>query len=295
MRLPTPQRPTTGRGLGRAGPRPTDDDRVLTEPRTIEATPKLPRIPASPHALIFDKARQLLILNHAHGRGGRFPVARSTQMVSRHGTPAGARPASTAASSSSTVDSRASTSCGGTNRPGGVRFLFDRGTLTDRQLAATRLQHAEIQEHRFADPGEALAATRDTAAPRVRCRRYHDTVPVPQRRSCRRRRGALATQRSEEGIQTMGRRQDDASASPLERYGYRNLGWIAQNYAPFWLAELILLWRNRRVFFTALQRIMSEDDYAVYPPASSDHFRREARLDEIEWFPARWRDSGARR
>jgi len=76
MRLPTPQRPTTGRGLGRAGPRPTDDDRVLieprtilTEPRTIEATPKLPRIPASPHALIFDKARQSLILNRAPTAG----------------------------------------------------------------------------------------------------------------------------------------------------------------------------------------------------------------------------------
>ena len=32
------------------------------------------------------------------------------------------------------------------NRPGGVRFLFDCGTFTDRQLSAIRVQDGEIDE-----------------------------------------------------------------------------------------------------------------------------------------------------
>ena len=184
--LPTPQRPTTERGRGRAGPRRADDDRVLTEPTTIEATPKLPRVPASACGLTFDKAGRLLVLNPPNEQG-------------------------------------------------------------------------------WTVPGGQVNA--DGESPWDACRRA-------TREQC-----------------GLGRRQDDASASPLERYGYRDLGWIAQKYAPFWLAELILLWRNRRVFFTALQRIMSENDYAVYPPTtSSDHFRGETRFDEIEWFPTRSRE-----
>lgn len=43
------------------------------------------------------------------------------------------------------------------NRPGGVRFLFDCGAFTDRQLSAIRLQDTEIDEHRFAELAEAVA------------------------------------------------------------------------------------------------------------------------------------------
>src|SRR4051794_37158458 len=35
------------------------------------------------------------------------------------------------------------------NRPGGIRFLFDCGTFTDRQLSMIRLEDGEIAEHRF--------------------------------------------------------------------------------------------------------------------------------------------------
>ena len=35
------------------------------------------------------------------------------------------------------------------HRPGGVRFLFDCDTFTDRQLNEIRLQDGEIEEHRF--------------------------------------------------------------------------------------------------------------------------------------------------
>ena len=34
-------------------------------------------------------------------------------------------------------------------RAGGLRFLFDCGTLDDEQLRAIRLQEDEIEEHRF--------------------------------------------------------------------------------------------------------------------------------------------------
>ncbi len=41
------------------------------------------------------------------------------------------------------------------NRPGGVRFLFDCGTFTDRQLSTIALQDGEIDAHRFAGRTEA--------------------------------------------------------------------------------------------------------------------------------------------
>jgi 8-oxo-dGTP diphosphatase len=43
------------------------------------------------------------------------------------------------------------------DRPGGVRFLFDCGTFGREQLRAIRLQEAEIEDHRFAELGEATA------------------------------------------------------------------------------------------------------------------------------------------
>ena len=53
-------------------------------------------------------------------------------------------------------------------------------------------------------------------------------------------------------------RGDDGGAWQLGRYGYRDLGWFAGQFAWLWLAELILVWRNRRVFLRALRRMMSE-------------------------------------
>ncbi len=43
------------------------------------------------------------------------------------------------------------------DRPGGIRFLFDCGTASDRELGAIRLQEAEIEDHRLVEPEEALA------------------------------------------------------------------------------------------------------------------------------------------
>lgn len=41
-------------------------------------------------------------------------------------------------------------------RPGGVRFLFDCGVFQTGDLAAITLQEQEIEEHRLAEPDEAL-------------------------------------------------------------------------------------------------------------------------------------------
>jgi 8-oxo-dGTP diphosphatase len=40
-------------------------------------------------------------------------------------------------------------------RPGGVRFLFDCGAFGAEQLSGIRLQEEEIEDHRFAELGEA--------------------------------------------------------------------------------------------------------------------------------------------
>jgi 8-oxo-dGTP diphosphatase len=42
-----------------------------------------------------------------------------------------------------------------TNRPGGMRFLFDCGNFTDQQLDAITLQEDEVSEHRLEDPTHA--------------------------------------------------------------------------------------------------------------------------------------------
>jgi 8-oxo-dGTP pyrophosphatase MutT (NUDIX family) len=42
------------------------------------------------------------------------------------------------------------------SEPGGMRFLFDCGELSDAALATIKLQESELSEHRLVDPAEAL-------------------------------------------------------------------------------------------------------------------------------------------
>jgi hypothetical protein len=72
------------------------------------------------------------------------------------------------------------------NRPGGVRFLFDCGAFTDEQLAAIRLQDAEIDEHRFAELSDAIMLLSGPLRRRVsaavgaeRCVYLENGRPVP--------------------------------------------------------------------------------------------------------------------
>jgi 8-oxo-dGTP diphosphatase len=118
----------------------------------------VPRIPASAGALIFDPSGLLLILKPNYKKGWTIPGG---QIDVGGESPWEACRRETLEECGVTVDHgrlvcvdflrrRA-------NRPGGVRFLFDCGTLPDEQLATIRLQAAEIDEHRFV----ALAEARD--------------------------------------------------------------------------------------------------------------------------------------
>jgi 8-oxo-dGTP diphosphatase len=122
-----------------------------------ETAPDPPRIPASAGALIHDRQGRLLILKPTYKKGWTIPggqidpsgespwdaCRRETEeecgLVVEHGrlvcvdflTP---RP----------------------GRPGGMRFLFDCGTFSPAGLAGIRLQRSEIEDHRLAEPDEAL-------------------------------------------------------------------------------------------------------------------------------------------
>jgi len=71
------------------------------------------------------------------------------------------------------------------NRPGGVRLLFNCGTLDDRQISSIQLQADEIDEHRFAAAADATALLSGPVRRRVafgvaaeRCVYLEDGRPV---------------------------------------------------------------------------------------------------------------------
>jgi hypothetical protein len=72
------------------------------------------------------------------------------------------------------------------HRPGGMRFLFHCGALTDRQLSEIRLQDEEIDAHRFVELAEAMAMLSGPVRRRVsasagtkRCVYLEEGRPVP--------------------------------------------------------------------------------------------------------------------
>ncbi len=122
------------------------------------STPELPRIPASAGALIFDADARLLILKPTYKKAWTIPGG---QLDANGESPWDA------------CRREAAEECGvelqhgrlvcvdflrpRPGRPGGLRFLFDCGTVSDRKLGAIKLQEAEIREHRLVEPAEALA------------------------------------------------------------------------------------------------------------------------------------------
>jgi 8-oxo-dGTP diphosphatase len=117
----------------------------------------VPRIPASAGALIFDPAGRLLILkpNYKHGwtiPGGQIdPTGESPWEGCRRET----------LEECGLQVERGRLLCVDflrpkARRPGGVRFLFDCGTVSDERLAGVRLQEEEIEDHRVAELAQAL-------------------------------------------------------------------------------------------------------------------------------------------
>jgi 8-oxo-dGTP diphosphatase len=146
----------------------------------------LPRIPASVGALIFDSAGRLLVLKPNYKKGWTIPGG---QIESNGESPWEACRRETreecglevASGRLVCVDFRRPRP----NRPGGVRFLFDCGAFTDRQLRTIKLQPDEIDDHRFAELNEAIAMLRAPIRRRVavgvgakRCVYLEDGRPV---------------------------------------------------------------------------------------------------------------------
>ena len=126
--------------------------------RATEPMPAgVPRIPASAGALIFDAAGRLLVLKPNYKKGWTLP---------------GGQIDPTGESPWEACRREIHEECGleveqgrllcvdflrpKASRPGGVRFLFDCGTVSDDQLAGIRLQAEEIDEHRVVELAEAL-------------------------------------------------------------------------------------------------------------------------------------------
>jgi 8-oxo-dGTP diphosphatase len=139
------------------------------EPARVPAIPPVPAIPASAGALIFDRAGCLLILKPVYKSGWTIPggvmeadgetpweacrreVREECGLEVRSGRLV-------------CVDFRRPRP----GRPGGVRFLFDCGTMDAASLGALVLQPDEISEHRLEPLPAALALLRKPIRRRVK-------------------------------------------------------------------------------------------------------------------------------
>jgi 8-oxo-dGTP pyrophosphatase MutT (NUDIX family) len=156
---------------------------------------EIPRIPASVGALIFDPAGRLLVLKPNYKKGWTIPGG---QIDSNGESPWGACKRETHEECGLELESGWLVCVDfrrpKPDRPGGVRFLFDCGAFTDRQLSTIRLQPSEIDDYRFADLAEAMALLRAPIRRRVaaavdaeRCVYLEDGRPVAAVRDRRRR------------------------------------------------------------------------------------------------------------
>jgi 8-oxo-dGTP diphosphatase len=154
---------------------------------TQETVP-LPGIPVSAGALIFDRAGRLLILKPTYKSGWTIPGGvmeadgespwEACRREVREETGIEVARGRLAA-----VDFRRQRP----DRPGGVRFLFDCGRVSDQALAGLVLQPEEISESRLAPLADALVLLRGPIRRRVRAatggRRLvylEDGRPVPR-------------------------------------------------------------------------------------------------------------------
>jgi 8-oxo-dGTP diphosphatase len=129
----------------------------------------IPAIPASAGALIFDRKRRLLILKPTYKSGWTIPGGvmeangespwEACQREVREECGLQVRAGRLAC-----VDFRRPRP----GSPGGVRFLFDCGTLDDASLRGVVLQGGEISEHRLVPVAEALKMLRKPIRRRVR-------------------------------------------------------------------------------------------------------------------------------
>jgi 8-oxo-dGTP pyrophosphatase MutT (NUDIX family) len=123
----------------------------------VNAWPEVPRIPASAGALIRDPAGRLLILKPNYKKGWTLPGG---QVNPDGESPWQACRRETREECGLVVE-RARLACVDylppkPTRPGGVRFLFDCGTLPEAAFGEIALQAEEIEDWRLAELTEAL-------------------------------------------------------------------------------------------------------------------------------------------
>ena len=124
-----------------------------------EPTWEVPRVPASAGALLFDRRGRLLILKPTYKRhwtvpGGQLEPDGETPWEACRREVREECGIEIARGRLVCVDFRPPKATG---RPGGLRFLFHCGALTDEQQANISLQVDEISESRFVDLDEAAA------------------------------------------------------------------------------------------------------------------------------------------
>jgi len=134
-----------------------------------QETMPLPGIPVSTGALIYDRGGRLLILKPTYKSGWTIPGGvmeadgespwEACQREVREETGLEVSRGRLAA-----MDFRRPRE----GRPGGVRFLFDCGSLSDKALAGLKLQPEEISESRLVPLPDALALLRGPIRRRVR-------------------------------------------------------------------------------------------------------------------------------
>jgi 8-oxo-dGTP diphosphatase len=116
----------------------------------------LPRIPASAGALIFDDGGRLLILKPTYKKGWTVPGG---QVDADGESPWDACRRETREECGLLITSGRLVCVDflrpRPSRPGGVRFLFDCGALSDRHLAEVKVDGLEIEAHRLAPLDEA--------------------------------------------------------------------------------------------------------------------------------------------
>jgi len=147
-------------------------------PPPIDGEYVLPTVPASAGALISDRRGRLLILRPSYKSGWTIPGG---VMESDGETPwqACRREVYEECGLDVTdarlvcVDFRPPRA----GSPGGIRFLFDCGSLGDAALDGITLQPGEIVEHRLVPVAEALELLRDPIRRRVSAVRRRDGRP----------------------------------------------------------------------------------------------------------------------
>jgi ADP-ribose pyrophosphatase YjhB (NUDIX family) len=151
------------------------------------ASVRVPAVPVSAGALIFDGTGRLLILKPTYKSGWTIPGG---VMEADGETPWDACRREVREECGIEVR-RGRLACtdfhpGRPDHPGGIRFLFDCGPVDDAALAAITLQPEEIAEHRIVPLDTALALLRPAIQRRVEAVSRHpgfvyleDGRPVP--------------------------------------------------------------------------------------------------------------------